>query len=303
MCDQVLTKAQVAQFRRAGFATVPNFFSESEIRAIRSALSRIVRKGRLANVSTAGDGETHTKVAKNLQLCPLSPEADIFRSLPLASKVARAVQQLLTDDSRDNICCYLSQTFWKPANGGWGTSWHQDNAYFKIPDSTKGLGMWIAVHDATVKGGTLEVIPMTGNRGKIFPHVRESSSDHHITCKAHVENSRAVPLSLPAGGVNFFAYDVPHCTRTNRENYSRAAVAYHFLHMGHFLPRQFPLPEEAKYATPIVAGKDAMGGEEVYGRILDTFSWDTKKELRNEVLLQAGEDVRNVREVVQDSKL
>ena len=99
--------------------------SEREIKAIRKALTKLQVDGRLANVACEGDGETHTAIPRNLQLCPISPELPIFRSLPLADKAATAVNQLLCADPKEGVHCYLSQTFWKPARHGLGTGWHQ----------------------------------------------------------------------------------------------------------------------------------------------------------------------------------
>ena len=93
------------------------FWSKDEIEAMRLVLTLMQKNGRLANVSTIGDGVTHTEIPLNLQLCPLSPEAPLFRSLPFAKKVGDAVQQLLARDDAERDCsvtAYLSQTFWKP---------------------------------------------------------------------------------------------------------------------------------------------------------------------------------------------
>jgi len=51
----------------------------------------LIIDGRLLNVSTENDGKTHLKKARNLQLCPLAPENDIFKSLPFLPKVKKIV--------------------------------------------------------------------------------------------------------------------------------------------------------------------------------------------------------------------
>ena len=115
----------------------------------------------------------------------------------------------------------------KPAHHGLGTGWHQDNAYFKLSDGKNGTAMWSAVHDATVHNGTLHV--MAGMDNEVFPHVRDLTSDHHISCKASLKEEDAVALEVPAGGVIFFNCNVPHCTKANVTGNPRAAVAYHFV--------------------------------------------------------------------------
>ena len=249
------------------------FWSKDEIEAMRLVLTLMQKNGRLANVSTIGDGVTHTEIPLNLQLCPLSPEAPLFRSLPFAKKVGDAVQQLLARDDAERDCsvtAYLSQTFWKPPKHGLGTSAHQDNAYFEVPNGGRvGTAMWTAVHDATIANGTLEVFPKTGH---VLPHVRDGNSDHHITCRDSLTESDGVPLELPAGGVAFFSFNTPHCTKANRTENARAGIAYHFLRTDHYRDRHFPLPEEAQWITPIVAGPGSTGGVQEYGELADT--WD-----------------------------
>ena len=95
-------------------------------------------------------------------------EHPIFDSLPFVPKVREAISKLILTDVDESCCCYLSQTFWKPAQHGLGTGWHQDNAYFKLSDGKKGTAMWTAVHDATVNNGTLHV--MAGMDEGVFPH-------------------------------------------------------------------------------------------------------------------------------------
>jgi phytanoyl-CoA hydroxylase len=86
-----------------------------------------------------------------------------------------------------------------------------------------GTAMWIAVHDATLQNGTLQVIPDVFRTS--FEHSRDPYSDHHIRC--YPPKERAVHLQLPAGGVAFFCYGTPHSTGPNRTERERAGAAFH----------------------------------------------------------------------------
>eukprot|EP00747_Dinoflagellata_sp_TGD_P200355 gnl/TRDRNA2_/TRDRNA2_73753_c1_seq1.p1 gnl/TRDRNA2_/TRDRNA2_73753_c1~~gnl/TRDRNA2_/TRDRNA2_73753_c1_seq1.p1 ORF type:complete len:342 (-),score=62.93 gnl/TRDRNA2_/TRDRNA2_73753_c1_seq1:194-1219(-) len=286
--QQVLTEEQVAHFKSEGYVAVEKFWSEREIKAVRKALTKLQVDGRLANVACEGDGKTHTKMPQNLQLCPISPELPIFRSLPLTVKTGRAMSQLLCDNPSESVHCYLSQTFWKPARHGLGTGWHQDNAYFQIPENPNtgqcdyGTAMWIAIHDATVENGTLEVAQGHHRQG-VFEHVRDGSSDHHITCAAHVDESKAKAIEIPAGGVIFFNYNMPHCTRANSTDKARAGLAYHFLASKQYTFRKFPLPEDVEYITPIVCGDKYTAGQAEYGFKVDTWEADVEEMLALEI--------------------
>lgn len=298
-----LPSAAKEHFDRHGFCVVQDFFTPREVQGLKSSLVELVKKGRLANVATDGDGTTYTAVPKNLQLCPLSPEAPIFRSLPFHARARAALDYLLTEeeDRDEGICQYLSQVFWKPPNHGLGTGWHQDNAYFHVPKAFKGTAMWIPVHDAHAANGTLRVMPCDQEASCVtLEHVRDGSSDHHITCKASIDEKKAVQCEVPAGGVVFFNYGVPHTTGENTTSSPRAAVAYHFIHRAHWRERAFPLPEEAEYVCPTITGSACTDGRSEYGIPLD-FAADLEDVLRKEPINEIAQEEVVVRSVVQDT--
>jgi len=247
-----ITDAHVAEFKANGFTKIDNFWSKEELGIIEDALETVFYKGKMKNVATENDGETHTIEDRNLQLCPLMPEHPVFECLPFVTKVGKAISKLIVENENENANCYLSQTFWKPPRNGLGTGWHQDNAYFKLSDGRKGTAMWTAVHDANAANGTLHLIPKKDS--EVLPHVRDLSSDHHITCKDVINEGNAVPMEVSAGGVVFFNCNVPHSTKVNTTDKPRAAVAYHFVSSEVYKERQFSLPEGAEYSTPIIRG-------------------------------------------------
>jgi ectoine hydroxylase-related dioxygenase (phytanoyl-CoA dioxygenase family) len=247
----MFTAEQHAQFQRDGFFCVPDFFSAAEVAVLQDEIERFKREGLLRNVSTDGDGQTHSQTKRNLQLCPTFPHSPRFKALPFDAKVVEAIRELIGDPVR----LRLDQVFLKPARDGAGTSWHQDNAYFKVKDPMKGVAMWIAVHDANVANGTMHMIP--GMQYEQLEHGRDPNSDHHIRC--YPDESREVPCVLPAGGVVFFAYGTPHCTKGNSTSRDRAGLAYHFVHA------DYPTNDANGLPMPYLSGTDAHGGVEEYG--------------------------------------
>jgi ectoine hydroxylase-related dioxygenase (phytanoyl-CoA dioxygenase family) len=162
-----------------------------------------------------------------------------------------AVRELIGDPAR----LRLDQVFLKPARDGAGTSWHQDNAYFRVKDPMKGVAMWIAVHDATIENGTMHMIP--GAQHEVLEHTRDPLSDHHVRC--YPDESKEVPCELAAGGVLFFAYGTPHCTKGNHTDRDRAGLAYHFFHA------DYPPHDDMHLEMPFLSGPQAQGGRDEYG--------------------------------------
>ncbi len=252
------TQEQLAQYRSLGYVAIPGFFNANEIAAMRDDIERLKAAGLIRNVSTDGDGVTASTKMANLQMVPISPHSDLFRALPFAPKVVAAIRQLIGDP----VVLHLDQVFVKPARQGAGTNWHQDNGYFKLADPMKGAAMWIAIHDATVANGTMNVIP--GSIYEQYEHSRDPESDVHVRC--YPPEERAVAVEVPAGGVLFFAYGMPHCTRGNATDSERAGVAFHFLN-GDAVPEDY-FESWGPMKHPYLTGSRAEGGIAEYGESL-----------------------------------
>ena len=210
-----LSQAQVDQFLSEGYTTAPLFFSEDEVVAMQIEVARWIDAGMFRDVSTNPD------VRQNYQLIPLYPRSPLFKALPFAPKVVDAVGDLIGHP----VIKILDQSFYKPPHSGMGTSWHTDNAYFKLMDPLRGLAMWIAIHDGDVSNGTLKVVPGVFNED--LPHTRDPASDHHIHTK--LDETRAVHCELEAGGVVFFCFGTPHATGDNLSDDRRVGVGIHFV--------------------------------------------------------------------------
>lgn len=81
------------------------------------------------------------------------------------------------------------------------TDWHQDRAVtLEEADATRMVTVWIAVTDATVENGCLQVIPGS-HRGEMMPHCPNPQVGIPAKLLAGAE---AKPLPVPSGGAIFF---------------------------------------------------------------------------------------------------
>ena len=91
------------------------------------------------------------------------------------------------------------------------TDWHQDRGVGHAEsDNTDMITAWIAINDATLDNGCLQVIP--GPHNKILPHcpkVQTAIADEFI------DEAAAVPLPVKAGGVVLFHPLTPHSSLSN----------------------------------------------------------------------------------------
>ena len=219
-----LSQAQIDQFLTEGYTTVPHFFNEDEVAAMQNEVARWIDTGMFRDVST------NPAVRQNYQLIPLYSKSPLFKALPFAPKVINAVGNLIGHP----VIKILDQSFYKPPQSGMGTSWHTDNAYFKLQDPLRGTAMWIAIHDGDIANGTLKVVPRAFNED--FPHTRDPASDHHI--HTDLDEARAVHCELEAGGVVFFCFGTPHATGNNLSNDPRVGVGIHFVNRDYTSPLQ-----------------------------------------------------------------
>ena len=273
-----LSKKQVEDYQRDGYTCLPNLFSPREVTAMQAEVDRLMEDGLLRNVAVHEEDHAQGKDAKNLQICPLSPHSMLFRALPYEETVIDKVRQCIGE----SFVLHLDQIFLKPGHSGRGTSWHQDNAYFRVEDPTFGVGMWIAIHDATVANGTLHVVPSSYRNA--IEHERDPGSDHHIRCQ--MDESKAVAVDLPAGSAILFNFGVPHCTKANTTDAARAGLALHFLHTDH-------IPSHAgrggERITSVLRGPDATDGETEYGSVVrGTWSREIDRVLRERTSPVAG---------------
>ncbi|WP_420013069.1 phytanoyl-CoA dioxygenase family protein [Tateyamaria sp.] len=91
------------------------------------------------------------------------------------------------------------------------TDWHQDRGVGHADaDQTDMITAWVAITDATVENGCLQVVP--GIDDGLLPHCPQVQT---AIAPAHLDTARAVPLPVKAGGVVLFHPLVPHASLPN----------------------------------------------------------------------------------------
>jgi len=101
-------------------------------------------------------------------------------------------------------------------------------------------------------------------------------SDHHIRC--FPDESKEVPIEIPAGSAIFFCYGTPHSTKANTTDKERAGLAFHFLHVDY---AKKDLVEDGRDYRPYITGPRATGGLKEYGvKIEGTWEKEVERALR-----------------------
>jgi phytanoyl-CoA hydroxylase len=116
----------------------------------------------------------------------------------------------------------------KPPHLGREKPWHQDHAYFDFPLGTPIVGTWIALDEATIENGCMQLLPGRHREGPIVHFARR---DWQI-CDNVVMGTPSVAAPLPPGGMLFFDALLPHGTPHNASGKRRRALQFHYLPEG-----------------------------------------------------------------------
>lgn len=112
----------------------------------------------------------------------------------------------------------------KPPRLGREKPWHQDHAYFEYELGTPVVGVWIALDEATVENGCMQILP---GRHKEGPIIHFQRRDWQI-CDNQMTGTRSVAVPLPPGGLLFFDGLLPHGTPHNSSPNRRRALQFHY---------------------------------------------------------------------------
>ena len=95
------------------------------------------------------------------------------------------------------------------------TDWHQDKGVtLEEADDTTFVTVWLAITDATIENGCLQVAPRQADP-KLLPHC----SEHQVSIPDQfLDKSRGVPAPVKAGGAVIFDPLTPHSSLANNSD-------------------------------------------------------------------------------------
>ncbi|ABD53867.1 phytanoyl-CoA dioxygenase family protein [Jannaschia sp. CCS1] len=200
-----------ADFRRRGYAMLPDPVGTGELEALRTAADALMAE------PTAADGGNHdiNRGADRQFLHKRHadfPEVERF----LFSDRMRAVTSIALDDPH----LFNEQFVVKGPHTGASFAWHQDGAY--VPFAHKPyLSVWIALDDATLENGSLSCLPRDLDReGHIDPHHWNDIGKEKVGYDGP-DPGEALPC--PAGTMVIFSSLTLHRSGANTTNRPRRA--------------------------------------------------------------------------------
>ncbi|PSP51023.1 hypothetical protein BRC60_03970 [Halobacteriales archaeon QH_1_68_42] len=123
----------------------------------------------------------------------------------------------------ENLLLWASTLFNKRP-GGDGIPWHQDTAYFDVEPPVT-VTAWIALTEATVDNGCLQMIP--GTHREHVPHIESESNSHFdlVAEPEYVPEKRALDIELSPGEAVLFNERVLHRSHPNTASSPRLGLS------------------------------------------------------------------------------
>ena len=111
-------------------------------------------------------------------------------------------------------------------------AWHQDITYWGL-EPPEAHTAWIAVDDADLANGCMEVIPGSQREG-IATHGTSESGQNLLSINQEipdelVDQSKAVPIELKAGQASIHEGQLFHASRPNRSDRRRCGLTVRFI--------------------------------------------------------------------------
>lgn len=232
-----LTQAQIEQYGRDGYVCPVDAFSTAQARAWRDRLEAFERS----------EGQKLTR-GHNFKPHLLFPWVDEIVHAP---EVLDAVEDLIGPDIR-----LFHLSVWpKDAHSGTYVSWHQDATYFAL-DPICHVTAWVALTDAPVESGCMEVVPGSHKLGQMR-HADMQQPDNLLsrgqTLAVDVDRRTTAFMPVKAGQFSLHHTHLVHNSRPNRTNDRRIGLGISYI------PTHARCTAKTRVSAMLVRGTDRYG--------------------------------------------
>jgi hypothetical protein len=212
-----LTVEQTEEYRRDGFVSPLEAFSDDEVKVWRQDLERM---------ETAAGGPGSLK-GTPLQFRPYLHQgwaAEIVGR----TEILDAVESLIGP----NILAYHLTIWIKEPNSSAYVSWHQDSTYFGLTPFEH-VTAWIALTDATEEMGCMRMIPGSHHRGEtVLSEVRDDSElmlRQGQALAIDEDKEKVVPVPLKAGQFSLHHTLTMHYSASNLSDGRRIGLGISYI--------------------------------------------------------------------------
>jgi phytanoyl-CoA hydroxylase len=213
------------QFADAGYCLFRDVVPPSEIDAIRTELDRAIAD--LPEKQTVyKDGKDQEVDARPEYMTEPHPKNSFWLDVCRHPRILDAMESVLGPD----LILIMSHLIVKRPEDGLPVAWHQDNTYWHSVNGTDVATVWMAIDDADVANGCMQVVPCTHDG---YPEMEKVRTDGGDLLGLSVEvtpemEAAAVPLEMKAGSLSIHDSYVLHGSEANTSNRRRAAYTMRY---------------------------------------------------------------------------
>ncbi len=229
-----LTPEQIARYEHDGYICPVDAFPAERAHAWRERLEAFER----------AEGQKMTR-GHNFKPHLLFPWVDEIVHAP---EVRDAVEDLIGPDIR-----LFHLTVWpKDAGSGTYVSWHQDATYFALEPACH-VTAWVALSDAPVDAGCMEVVPGSHKLGQL-PHAEMQDPENLLsrgqTLAVDDERNTTAFMAVKAGQFSLHHTHLVHNSRPNRWHDRRIGLGISYI------PTSARCSAKARVTAMLVRGED-----------------------------------------------
>lgn len=231
-----LSDEQLRQFREEGYLVIPDLLTAQEVQKTRDGFTRLVSEagaegkhpsGLIVNYEKSYDLTGKTAEQREIGLRKLQNFAE--RDAMFWDQVRHPrILAMLGDVLGPGAQLLQSMALVKPPEIGVAKDWHQDVAYFPVTPLEEVVGFWIAIDDATLENGCMEIVPRSHKLG-LVQHVQGPTGWRLPEPTVALYRDRVLKLPMKAGSSLLFSSLVFHFTDHNRSKLRRRALQYHYV--------------------------------------------------------------------------
>lgn len=227
---KALTAEQVNQFWTDGYLKLGKVLDDDLIETLRAEYDQafnLARAGvgsfRNLSIDDTDDLETkNTAKTQMLQIMQMCERSLAYRHLLFHDGLLDRVEDLIGP----NIQLFHDQALFKPPHHGGPVLWHQDNAYWMCSPPNL-ISCWITLDDVNIDNGAMQFIP--GSHFRAVDHDQSEDTNALLDLGDSIDDSQAVGIDLPAGGVTIHHCQTLHYTAPNTTDRQRRAFAIHYM--------------------------------------------------------------------------
>ena len=232
-----LTESQIASYERDGYICPVDAFSTEQAREWRDQLEAFEH----------AEGQKMTR-GHNFKPHLLFPWVDEIVHAP---EVLDAVEDLIGPDIR-----LFHLTVWpKDAHSGAYVSWHQDATYFAL-DPICHVTAWVALTDAPIEAGCMEVVPGSHKLGQLR-HAEMQDPENLLSrgqaLAVDVDRTRTAFMPVKAGQFSLHHTHLVHNSRPNESNDRRIGLGISYI------PTHARCTAANRVTAMLVRGQDKYG--------------------------------------------